>query len=58
MARREQDQVNTAKRRALPIAIDNAISNFQWKAKMGPDFVCTVCHRIAKCCPLQQVQVH
>ena len=46
IARREQIRVNTAKRRALPVAIDNAIGNFQSKAKMGPDFVCTVCHRM------------
>ena len=46
MARHEQDRVNTAKRRALSVAIDNAISNFLLKARMGPDFVCTVCHCI------------
>ena len=30
----------------MPVAIDNAIYNFQLKAKMGPDLVCTVCHRM------------
>ena len=38
-ARREQDRVNIAERRALPVAIDNAIANFQMKAKMGHDLV-------------------
>ena len=30
----------------MNVSIDNAIASFQSKAKMGPDFVCTVCHRM------------
>ena len=46
MGRREQDRTYTAKKRALSVSTDVAIANFQSKAKMGPDFVCTVFHRM------------
>ena len=46
MDRREHDRTNTAKKRALPVTTNNAIANFLSKTKMGPDFVCTICHRM------------
>ena len=46
MARLEQVRAYTAKKRACTIAIDYAIATFQSKARMGPDFVCTSCHRM------------
>ena len=46
ITRREEDRVYTAKKRAISVSIDNAIASFQSKAKMGPDFVCTVCHHM------------
>ena len=46
MARLKQVRACTAKNRAFAISIDNAIATFQSKAKMGPDFLCTICHRM------------
>ena len=46
MARREQERIYAAKKRAMNISIDNAIATFYSKAKMGPDYVCTICHRL------------
>ena len=46
LARLEQVRAHTAKKRAFPVSIDNAIATFRSKARMGPDFVCTSCHRM------------
>ena len=44
--RREQNRANIVNKRALNVSSDDAIASFQSKAKMGPDFVCTCCHRM------------
>ena len=35
-----------AKKRSTNISIEDAIATFLLKAKMGPDYVCTCCHRM------------
>ena len=42
----EQNRSNVATQRAFSISIDNAIASFHREVKIGPDYVCTVCHRM------------
>ena len=44
MTRCEQNRANMAKKRALNVSIDYAIASFNPRQRMGPDYVCTVCH--------------
>ena len=62
LVRKEQNRARTAKKRDLKLqdemlqqnktamarekVIENAISTFLSKAKVGPEFVCTCCHRM------------
>ena len=42
----EQEKTRIAKMRSMTVSVDKAISGFLLKAKCGPDFVCTCCHRL------------
>ena len=44
--RQEQNRALMAKKRSKNIFVDDAITTFLLKAKMGPDYVCTCCHRM------------
>ena len=44
--RREKDRCSTASARALTKSIDVVIQEFLAKVKVGPDYVCTCCHRM------------
>ena len=46
LLRKKQNRVSMASKRALDISLETAIANFHSKAKFGPDFVCTCCHRM------------
>ena len=46
MCRQEKNRVCMAKKRSINVSVDQAVSIFLSKAKMGPDFVCTSCHRL------------
>ena len=46
VCRQQKNQAYMAKRRSMNIFVDSAVSTFLSKAKMGPDFVCTSCHRL------------
>ena len=50
LQRRERDRACTARKRASKrascIPIDKAISAFQSRVKIGPEYVCTCCHRM------------
>ena len=44
--RRETNRACTARKRVSCIPIDKAITEFQSKVKLGPEYVCTCCHRM------------
>ena len=44
--RQEQNRAHMTMKRGTTVSVDNAISTFLLKAKMGPDYVCTCCHRM------------
>ena len=46
LSRCKQQQARTANKRSMTISVDRAISGFISKAKCGPEFVCTCCHRL------------
>ena len=39
--RQKQNRTRMAKKRSMNTSVDNAITTFLLKAKMGPDYVCT-----------------
>ena len=44
LCRQEESRTCMAKKRSMNVSVDQAVSIFLSKAKMGPDFVCTSCH--------------
>ena len=44
--RQEQNRAYMTMKRGTLVSVDNAISTFLLKAKMGPDYICTCCHRM------------
>ena len=44
--RRASSRLHQANKRAMPKAIESVIEDFLAKVKVGPDFVCTSCHRM------------
>ena len=44
--RLDGNRARTTRKRALCIPIDKAISAFQSKVKVGPEYVCTCCHHM------------
>ena len=46
ITRLDQVRAYTVRKRAKHLCIDDAIARFQLQTKMGPDYVCTVCHRM------------
>ena len=49
--RREKDKVHKdSMRKPSNISAEQAIVHFHSDIENGPDFVCTCCHRLKKCC--------
>ena len=44
--RQEKNRTQMATRRTMNVSVDSAITRFLSKTKLGPDFVCTCCHRM------------
>ena len=44
--RREMNRACMAEKQASIVPIEKCIADFQTKTKLGPEFVCTCCHRM------------
>ena len=51
--RRKKDRLCKRARKVSTISVEGAIDSFLAKAKCGPDYVCTCCHRLTNNCVLQ-----
>ena len=46
LRRQEQDRTHRANKRKRSLLVEDAIAAFHSEIKLGPDFVCTCCHRM------------